>query len=58
MRHVECPHCGADITSTYVRTDPSVGDWNMGWYCADCDLLVEDDPQDDDYTETRRRDRD
>jgi hypothetical protein len=58
MRHVECPNCGADITHSYEHDDYSSGITWAGWYCADCDVFIEDDPQDDDYVETRRRDRD
>lgn len=34
---MNCPKCGADISDSYERDDPSVG-INAGWYCDACDL--------------------
>lgn len=50
MRIVECPNCGADISGTFEAADHSVGIMNGGWFCEACEVVVEqemdDDPED------------
>lgn len=49
-RTCECPKCGQDISESYQSADPDVGIMSSGWYCDACDVVVDDD-SDDDYIE-------
>lgn len=48
MRHVECPKCGTDISDTFQPAEPDVGVMNGGWFCDACEVVVEQESEDDD----------
>lgn len=48
MRIVECPKCGTDISDTFQAAEPDVGVTNGSWFCDACDVVVEQESDDDD----------
>ena len=44
MRRIFCPRCEGDITHAYFH-DPLIS----GWYCANCDLILEDKKEKEDH---------
>jgi hypothetical protein len=46
-RIVECPKCGADISSTYQPAEPDVGIMMGAWFCDACDITVTDEDGED-----------
>jgi hypothetical protein len=42
-----CPKCDADIAESYEPADPSVGIEFSTWHCEECDLVIEDESEDE-----------
>ena len=43
MQPVYCPRCEGDITHAYFHSQII-----SGWYCANCDLILEDEQEEAD----------
>lgn len=42
-----CPKCEEDVSDSYQGYEPDVGIMTAGWYCEACDLIIEDDRDQD-----------
>ena len=41
-RRVYCPQCEGDISHAYIHSQTA-----HGWFCANCDLIIEDKETED-----------
>lgn len=62
MSRIECPKCGGDISHTYEPRDAAIGIFTGGWYCANCDIPVnegefEEESRADYIIDRRKHDR-